>query len=264
MQQNHHHWTRRELLTRLGSGLIVSTLSAEAFAAALHQTPWTTEGPYYPYNRLPLDRDNDLVIVGKSLTPAVGTITHLAGRILDAKGNALKNAVIEIWQTDGNGVYLASRGQDGGFDKNFQGYGRFETDSTGAYRFRTVKPTVYPGRSAPHIHVKIAAKGKSPFTTQLFVQGHPGNARDNVYGQIAPADRDAVTKVFAPVAGSKIGEVAARFDIVLGATPQEDGHDRFRGGRPPGPPPGGFGGPPPDDFGDFGGPPPPGRRRNNS
>ena len=230
-------FTRRQVLTRLGSGLLVSALSAEAFAEELQKTPWATEGPYYPYNQLPLDRDNDLVIVGKSLTPAVGTITQLSGRILDAKGNPIKNAAIEIWQTDGKGVYLASRGQDGGYDSNFQGLGRFETDSTGAYRFRTIRPVVYPGRSAPHVHVKISTKGYSPFTTQLFIKGHPGNARDNVYGQLgSAAEKAAVTKVFTPIAGSKIGEQSVKFDIVMGATPHEGGG---RGG------PGGFGGPPP-------------------
>ena len=227
-------FTRRQALTRLGSGLLVSALSAEAFADELHKTPWATEGPYYPYNQLPLDRDNDLLIVGKSITPAVGTIAHLSGRILTPTGAPIQSAVIEIWQTDGRGVYLASRDRDGGCDVNFQGWGRFETASDGTYRFRTIRPVVYPGRSAPHVHLKISAKGYSPFTTQLFIQGHPGNARDNVYGQLgSAADRAAVTKVFAPVEGSTIGEQAVRFDIVMGATPRE-------GGRRDG----GFGGPP--------------------
>lgn len=237
MENQNSVFTRRQVLTRLGSGLLVSALSAEAFAEELQKTPWATEGPYYPYNRLPLDRDNDLVIVGKSLTPAVGTITQLSGRVLTATGAPIRNAVVEIWQTDGRGVYLASRDRDGGYDGNFQGWGRFETDSTGAYRFRTIRPVVYPGRSAPHVHLKITAKGYSPFTTQLFIKGHPGNARDSVYGQLgSAADKAAVTKVFAPVEGSEIGEQFVSFDIVMGATPHEGGG---RGG------PGGFGGPPP-------------------
>jgi protocatechuate 3,4-dioxygenase, beta subunit len=237
---------RRHFL-QLASGLVVSTLSAEAFADELQATPWMTEGPYYPYNRLPLDKDNDLVIVGKSLTPAVGTITNLSGRVLDSKGNPIKNALIELWQTDSNGVYLA-QGSTGREDRNFQGYGQFETDSTGLYRFRTVKPIVYPGRTAPHIHMRVSVKGKQSLTTQLFIKGHLGNARDNVFSQLRSAkDQALVARAFAPVQGSKIGELATTFDIVLGATPQEGERGGFGpGGGPPPPPPGGFGG--------FGGP----------
>jgi protocatechuate 3,4-dioxygenase beta subunit len=225
----------------MASGLIVSTLTPQAFADELAHTPWMTEGPFYPYNRLPLDKDNDLVIVGKGLTAAIGTITHLSGRILDAKGNPVKNATVEIWQTDAKGVYLA-QGSVGYEDKNFQGWGQFETASDGAYRFRTVKPIVYPGRSAPHIHMRVSVKGKQALTTQLFIKGHAGNARDNVFGQLRSSKEQAmVAREFARVAGSKIGELATTFDIILGATPQEGERGGFGpGGGPPPPPPGGF------------------------
>src|SRR5687767_2132465 len=76
-----------------------------AFAEALALTPKQTEGPFYP-NKLPLDTDNDLLIVNDGITPAVGEITHLTGRILDSDGTPLRNALVEIWQVDGNGVYL--------------------------------------------------------------------------------------------------------------------------------------------------------------
>src|SRR5262245_62715892 len=69
------------------------------------KTPPQTEGPFYP-DKLPLDTDNDLLIINDSITPAVGTVTHLTGRILDAKGNPVRNALVEIWQVDGKGVYL--------------------------------------------------------------------------------------------------------------------------------------------------------------
>ena len=79
-----------------------------AFAEALTLTPRQTEGPFYP-DHLPLDTDNDLLLINDSITPAIGEITHLSGRILDADGQPLRNAVVEIWQVDGNGVYLHSR-----------------------------------------------------------------------------------------------------------------------------------------------------------
>src|ERR1044071_9389231 len=68
-----------------------------AFAEALMLTPKQTEGPFYP-DHLPLDTDNDLIVVNDGVTPAVGTITHLTGRVLDSKGEPIRNAVVEIWQ----------------------------------------------------------------------------------------------------------------------------------------------------------------------
>ena len=118
------------------------------FAEELTRTPTTNEGPYFP-NRLPLDTDNDLLIINDAITPAVGEITHLTGRVLDAKGNPIRNAVVEIWQCDGTGPTSSStRGQRDKFDTNFQGFGRFLTGSTGEYYFRTIKPVPYRGRPA--------------------------------------------------------------------------------------------------------------------
>src|SRR6476620_4548899 len=76
-----------------------------AFAEDLLRTPRMTEGPFYP-DKLPLDTDNDLIIVSNSLTPAVGEITHLTGRVLDAAGGPVKDATVEIWQCDAHEVYL--------------------------------------------------------------------------------------------------------------------------------------------------------------
>ena len=191
-----------------------------AFAEALVRTPRQTEGPFYP-DRLPLDADNDLVLVNNAVTPAVGEVTHLGGRILDARGEPVRGALIEIWQVDGNGAYLHSRDRRRGYrDGNFQGYGRFETGSTGEYRFRTIKPVAYPGRT-PHIHVKVSKNGRELLTTQCYVQGAPGNERDGVLNGIRdPRARASVIVPFVPVKNSRAGELAARFDIVLGFTPE--------------------------------------------
>jgi len=216
---------RRRFLTRLASGVLVAVSGSVAFAQELDRvrTPWQTEGPFYP-RELPLDKDNDLLIINKSLTPAVGAVTHLTGRILDARGNPVKGAVIEIWQVDNHGVYLHSGSDNfGGRDKNFQGWGRFETGSSGEYRFRTIKPVAYPGRT-PHIHVKVKKGERELLTTQCYVKGEARNAGDGVLRSIRdPRQRASLQAEFAPLAGSKIGELAARFDIVLGWTPGEDG-----------------------------------------
>jgi protocatechuate 3,4-dioxygenase beta subunit len=184
------------------------------------KTPRQTEGPFYP-TKLPLDTDNDLIIINDSITPAVGEITHLSGKVFDAKGNPVRNAVVEIWQCDANGAYL-HQGSDNGNkrDKNFQGFGRFTTSSSGEYYFRTIKPVAYPGRT-PHIHFKIKKGSKEVLTTQCYIKGYPGNDKDGIYRGIRDAKaRDAVTVDFAKIKDSRIGELGAKFDIVLGITPE--------------------------------------------
>ena len=116
------------------------------------------------------------------------------------------------------GIYLADRSRQAKYDANFQGFGRFLTGSTGEYYFRAIKPVVYPGRRAPHIHFKIRRKGQEPWNTQLFVKGAAGNEQDGIYHNIGDAQaRASVTVDFVPLPDSRIGEVAARFDIVLAA-----------------------------------------------
>lgn len=193
-------------------------------AEELTKTPPFTEGPFYP-DRLPLDTDNDLLIINNSLTTAVGTITHLAGRVLDLKGNPIPNAGVEIWQVDGNGAYLHSgTSNKDKKDKNFQGFGRFTTASTGEYYFRTVQPVAYPGRT-PHIHVKVRVKGKEILTSQLFIaEEKERNDRDGIYKSVRdPKARASVTASFMPIPGSKLGEKVAKFNIVLGLTPEMPG-----------------------------------------
>jgi len=167
-------------------------LFSRLFAEELTLTPRQTEGPFYP-DHLPLDTDNDLIIVNDGITPAVGEITHLSGRILDSRGDPIRNVLVEIWQVDNNGVYLHTRSNNhAGRDKNFQGFGR-----------------------------SLKMKGREKWTTQCYVKGEPENERDGVFRGIKdPKARESVIVDFAPIKGSRIGELAARFDIVLGFTPE--------------------------------------------
>ncbi|HUD47994.1 MAG TPA: protocatechuate 3,4-dioxygenase [Candidatus Baltobacteraceae bacterium] len=215
--------SRRGFLRQLGLGAALFTVPG-AFAEELSRpTAFVEEGPFYP-PRLPLDTDNDLIIVNDSITPAVGEITHLGGRLLDSRGDPIRNGTIEIWSTDHNGIYLADQGDRSRYDSHFQGFGRFLTSSTGEYYFRTLKPVQYPGRRAPHVHFKVKMKGRPEWTTQLFIKGNPGNTEDGIYNRIGDqAALDSVTVDFTPVKDSRIGELAARFDIVMGITAQEDG-----------------------------------------
>ena len=193
-----------------------------AFAEQLElvQTARMTEGPFYP-NRLPLDTDNDLLLVNDRLTPAVGRITHLSGRVLDIQGNPVRNAIVEVWQVDNNGSYLhTDSARRGEFDTNFQGFGRFLTNAKGEYYFRTIKPVAYGSRT-PHIHFAVNLGGKRTLTTQCFIKGEPQNQRDGLYNRLRDKKvRDSVTVDFAPMQNSKLGELTAHFDIVLGITPE--------------------------------------------
>lgn len=175
---------------------------------------------FYP-RTLPLDVDNDLLIINDAITPAIGTVTHLSGRVLDSSGAALRNMVVEIWQVDGHGVYLhPGSARHEKRDTNFQGFGRFLTGSTGEYYFRTIKPVPYPGRT-PHIHLKIKKGDREILTTQCYIKGEPRNDRDGILMGIGDAIvRRSVIIDFAPVSQSGIGELAAKFDIVLGVTPE--------------------------------------------
>lgn len=190
-----------------------------ALAEALTLTPKQTEGPFYPVD-LPLDTDNDLIILNDALTPSLGEITHLSGRVTDVKGEPIHNAVVEIWQVDHHGVYI-HEGSDSAAkrDANFQGFGRFLTGSTGEYYFRTIKPVRYPGRT-PHIHVAVKMKGREKWTTQCYIKGEKQNDDDFVIRGIKDEQQRASVIVdFKPIPGLKTGELAARFDIVMGYTP---------------------------------------------
>jgi len=206
---------RRNLL----KSLLASSLPCSAdlaLAQNLLVTPVQTEGPFFP-DKLPLDQDNDLTRIAGHQAPAAGDITDLTGRILDLNGKPLAGVTIEIWQVDHNGHYIHSADAGAGSDANFQGYGRFETGQGGQYRFKTIKPVVYPGR-APHIHVRLRKGGRELLTTQLYVHGHPLNERDGVLRGIRDSRQRASLMVPFLPGRERRGELAARFDIMLGVT----------------------------------------------
>ncbi len=197
------------------------------------------EGPFYP-DTMPLDTDNDLLIVNDAITPAVGEITHLYGTITSGAGTPLRNAFVEIWQCDTNQSYRHADGarEDAPPDSNFQGYGRFLTNARGEYYFRTIKPVPYIIGDifrTPHIHFAVSRHGERIFTSQMLINGHPDNARDRLTSRIRdPLAKETILVDFSPLPGSKIGELTANFDIVLGRTVEEldDGTLGWGLGRP--------------------------------
>lgn len=202
--------SRRRFLQGMVSG--VGLAATPGIAATL--TPRQSAGPFYP-EQLPLDNDNDLVRVGEQTQRAQGQVSDLSGRLLDRNGRAIQDTRIEIWQCDANGRYRHSR--DPGqapIDAGFQGFGRTSSDEQGRYRFRTIRPVPYPGRT-PHIHVAVFPDGDQPFVTQLYVAGEQRNASDFLYQRLSEGQQTLVTAAFLPSAGAD-AELAADWDIILG------------------------------------------------
>jgi protocatechuate 3,4-dioxygenase beta subunit len=223
MQANELKLNRRRFihtLSAVSAGAAIFAVPG-VYADELVRTPRQTEGPFYP-SKLPLDTDNDLLVINDSTTPASGQATLLSGRILDSRGDPLRNVMVEIWQCDNNGVYLhPNSANNGKRDPNFQGFGRFLTGSSGEYLFRTIKPVPYPGRTG-HVHFAVKIRGQETFTTQCYVKGEPLNDKDGVLKEIKdPKAKASVIIPFTPLAGSRADELAARFDIVLGYTPSQ-------------------------------------------
>jgi protocatechuate 3,4-dioxygenase beta subunit len=209
--------TRRHFLRSLAASTAFFAIPG-AFAEALMQTPAVGFGPFYP-DHLPLDTDNDLILINDSLTPAVGEITYVSGRILSPSGAPIRNAMVEIWEADTNGIYIHSKsgGDKSHADKNFQGYGRFLTGESGEYLFRTIKPVAYTGR-CPHIHFAVSLKGHDKWTTELHIKGDPKNDSDGVTRHVQ--NPELLCAEFVPLPGAKAGELSAKHDIVMSFSPE--------------------------------------------
>ncbi len=204
---------RRRLLAAGLAGGAMLALPA-GLSAALVATPRQSEGPFYPLE-LPLESDNDLVTVEGRPQQAAGIVTHVFGRVLNEAGRPVSGARVEIWQCDAFGRYHHPGDRGGNADPNFQGYGRTAVDAEGAYRFRTIRPVPYPGRT-PHIHFAITGAGIERLTTQMYVAGEPQNARDGLLARVR--DEAARARLIVPLeeAGEiEPGALSVRFDIIL-------------------------------------------------
>jgi protocatechuate 3,4-dioxygenase beta subunit len=194
---------------------IGGTMRPWAAAAALLPTPAQTSGPFYPLT-LPLDSDNDLVRIAGQAASATGTVAHVAGRVLGLTGRPVPSARVEIWQCDANGRYHDPRDDNPApEDDGFQGYGQTLSAADGGYRFRTIRPVPYPGRTA-HIHFKISGPGLDGLVTQMYVAGEPRNASDGVLNNIDATARERVIVSFLPAPEIESNALKAAFDIVLG------------------------------------------------
>lgn len=180
----------------------------------LRPTPPQTSGPFYPV-RIPLDDDNDLLQVGRSSSRALGQPTDLSGQVVDVRGRPVADARVEIWQCDANGRYRHPQDRNPApLDTHFQGHGHFQCGADGRYRFRTIRPVAYPGRT-PHIHFAISGPGFEPLVTQMYVAGESKNRDDFVLNRIS--DPQLREQVIVALTADDAGQWRGHFRIVLAA-----------------------------------------------
>jgi len=202
---------RRELL--VGATALAALGSASRLSASVAATPRQTAGPFYPVD-WDGDIDWDLVRVAGEDARALGQVTHLQGRVTDLGGAPIAGARVEIWQCDANGRYRHP-GDDRSAtrDPAFQGRGRVVTDGQGRYRFRTIRPVPYPGRT-PHIHFRVIAEDGRELITQMYVAGEPQNERDFLFSRLRDPSRVLVS--LNPADSIEQGALVGTFDIVMG------------------------------------------------
>ena len=204
--------SRRQLL--LGGATLVAATAAPAWLTPalarsdpLRPTPSQTEGPFYPL-ALPADSDHDLLRNGR-VAYGKGQPAWVEGLVTDTRGVPVSGAVVEIWQCDQAGHYHHP-GDGGQADPAFQGFGQVAVGRDGRYRFRTLRPAPYSGRT-PHIHFKLRLDRMELLTTQMYVAGDPGNERDFLWRRLGAEGRAALTRPF--VAGPD--GLRAEFPIVV-------------------------------------------------
>lgn len=200
---------RRTLLAGAAAWLALPALAAGRPFAEM------TDGPFYPPARWRerwSDWDADLTRVqhGGDVKVARGEHLGLALAVVDTDGRAVDGAEVEIWQCDALAAYRHPNVTQapGRFDDGFQGFGAARSGRDGTLSLRTIRPVPYPGRT-PHIHVKLRHASFGERTSQLFVAGDPGNARDFLWGRLSADERRALDMTLAPApAGSGLRWVA--------------------------------------------------------
>lgn len=188
-------FTRRAIIKRFFTLSSCAAISPYAVADGL--TPRSAQGPFYPVAAMRMaDVDNDLIKVLGAVENAGGEVILLNGQLRSKGGLPLAGLRVEIWQCDVNGKYLhPDDDRNVVYDSGFQGFGHDITNGDGYYSFRTIKPTIYPGRT-PHIHVKVLDGKRELLTTQLYIDGDARNQNDSLYRRMSKVQAKSVSMVF--------------------------------------------------------------------
>jgi protocatechuate 3,4-dioxygenase, beta subunit len=213
--------TRRAALQVVA--LSATTLALPALATSRRAIARMTDGPFYPprtWRERWSDWDADLTRVQHAGGARVAKGEHLGldARVVDVNGRAIDGATVEIWQCDAVGHYRhpSTEPSTDAVDDAFQGFGSAQSNAQGQLRFRTIKPVPYPGRT-PHIHVKLRHATFGEVTSQLFVAGEPGNARDGLWRRLSADDRSGLEMKLEPAANDTGLRWLVRHDLVVPA-----------------------------------------------
>ena len=213
--------TRREIMQMsaalAGTGVFLS--GSAAFAQqVLRRTPNQILGPFYPMR--PLDQNADLTRVPRRPGRAEGQVLNVMGRVLNVKGEPVRNATVEVWQANAHGRYThPSDPNPAPLDPNFEGSAILATDSDGRYQFKTIKPAAYPTgpntMRPAHIHFQVSGR-QDRLVTQMYFEGDPHNSADRIL-QSAGRTELLIAKLLPPTPEMEPESNLAVFDIVLNA-----------------------------------------------
>ncbi len=193
---------RRDFLKLGAAGVVAGGMVSSGVLQASAKTPSQPLGPFFPREQSPiietvelkdgsplyLSNDSDLTQLKGSKEKAIGEEIYIKGIVTDSEGEALKDALIVIWQASHEGRYNhqgdsrnvefkhPNTGQsiERKLDKDFQYWGQALTNEKGEYVFKTILPGFYPADLSskwyrpPHIHFLVAPKGKQEFVTQMY------------------------------------------------------------------------------------------------
>jgi len=202
------YFNRREFLIASGTFLFAKS----SFSGTL-KTPWQSAGPFYP-DWEPDDLDNNLVNIGLRGVDAEGIKLDIFGTITNPEYKPLSDLIIEIWQTDKNGIYIHSSAPDQKKrDKNFQGFGKTKSDLNGNFEFRTILPVAYFGRP-PHIHLLVRDEFEIKLITQLYFENHPLNEFDFLFKKMNSEEKEINTLVLNRKIDKK-NTLTSNFQLIL-------------------------------------------------
>lgn len=209
---------RRRIITAsmalAGAAFAGGMVPAFGQTPALRATAEDALGPFYPLT-IPADVDFDLTVIAGKPGRALGQLLYVDGRVLNTRGEPVANAVIEIWQANAAGRY-AHPGDDSKapLDPHFQGYAKIRTGADGSYRFKTIKPAPYDGRTA-HIHFDVHGKN-TRVVTQMYFEGEKRNETDALLKRRSPESRKTLISRFGTPSGQQERDaLVALWDIVL-------------------------------------------------
>lgn len=214
------HCSRRRFLeiASLAAGSAGLCAAGQLHSAEVNrrETADLITGPFYPQKK-PRDVDADLTLIRGHRQRAAGQVVQLSGRVMNARGEPVRRAPIEIWQANTHGRYThpSDPNTEYALDPDFEGYAHLLTDREGRYAVTTIKPGPYVTARgdwrAPHIHFEVQGSADRK-VTQLFFPGETLNAQDRHLNSVRRPET-VIANVLPSSSGGSV--IVAVWDIVL-------------------------------------------------